>query len=116
MIPIALTNATEDIETTSNVAIPGFYAFRVDSSIQQPQGMLTMRPTEGLIPFPSFTALIQFEADTFNVSESNGSVQVCVSEGGLAPTDITYTIQTLDGTAKGNSYVVHSVHVDQVTD
>lgn len=41
MIPIALTNATVDIETTSNVGVPGVYAFRVDRTfITQPGGML----------------------------------------------------------------------------
>lgn len=39
MIPQALTNATVDIETTSNAGIPGLYAFRVDgASIIQPGG------------------------------------------------------------------------------
>lgn len=30
MIPIALTNETVNIELTSNVGMPGVYAFRVD--------------------------------------------------------------------------------------
>lgn len=33
MIPIALTNETVNIETTSNTGVPGFYAFRVDQPI-----------------------------------------------------------------------------------
>ncbi len=41
MIPIALTNATIDIEVTSNSGVPGLYAFRVDRSIiTQPDGKL----------------------------------------------------------------------------
>lgn len=39
MIPIALTNDTVNIEETSNVGIPGVYAFRVDQQrIIQPNG------------------------------------------------------------------------------
>lgn len=42
MIPIALTSETVDIESTSNVEMPGVYAFRVDRSlILQPGGGLT---------------------------------------------------------------------------
>ncbi len=39
MIPIALTNATVNIETTSNVGMPGVYVFRVDRMISQVGGM-----------------------------------------------------------------------------
>lgn len=39
MVPTALSEETVDIETTSNVGIPGFYAFRVDLPIiQGPEG------------------------------------------------------------------------------
>ena len=41
MIPIGLTNATIDIEETSNFGSPGSYAFRVDLPIiQEPEGKL----------------------------------------------------------------------------
>ena len=39
MIPIGLSNATVDIEETSNFGVPGAYAFQVDSFIiQEPEG------------------------------------------------------------------------------
>ena len=34
-LPIALTPETVNIEETSNVRLPGFYAFRIDQSIIQ---------------------------------------------------------------------------------
>ena len=46
MIPIALSRDTVNIEDTSNVGLPGFYAFRVDGAIiQEPETCKTPRHT-----------------------------------------------------------------------
>lgn len=46
--------------------------------------------------------IIDFTVDNVTTSESDGAVQVCVRERSSLFTSISYTVETVNGTAQGN--------------
>lgn len=107
MIPIALTNATVDIENTSNAGVPGLYAFRVDRLfISQPNGMpfyiykcsLTLQIYNYLIP----DIIAVFEQNIYSVNEDS-QYEVCVvTEGIPEGSNLTLVvISQSNGSAEG---------------
>lgn len=100
MVPIALTNDTVEIETTSNVGVPGLYAFRVDQTfIIQPGGMCNSQGS-GEYNSSNFLNIVTdilafFEESEYRVTELEMTIEVCVSiQGRSVGTSVTLLVET----------------------
>ena len=51
--------------------------------------------------------VVGFEHESYNISEGNGSVEVCVRVSGIPQSSLRLSLTTVDGAAKGEqSYAI----------